>query len=107
MRTIRERIGKEWIFFDGGTGTILQKMGLKRGELPETWNLSHPERIKELYKGYLNTGCHVFNANTFGANRLKFDDPEAIIRAGVSLAKTAAAFPTKSNCVRSRAKHSL
>lgn len=55
-----ERLGKEWLFFDGGTGSILQKMGLRGGELPETWNLKYPDRIKELYKGYLKIGrAHV------------------------------------------------
>lgn len=31
---LTERLGKEWIFFDGGMGTILQEHGLKAGELP-------------------------------------------------------------------------
>ena len=42
---LTERLGKEWVFFDGGMGTILQAHGLKAGELPETWNLSHPDEI--------------------------------------------------------------
>ena len=90
MKTFRERLGKEWLFFDGGTGSVLQKMGLRGGELPETWNLIHPERIKELYKGYLNAGADVFNANTFGANRLHYpDNVKEIITAAVNLAKEA------------------
>ena len=32
---LRTRLGKEWLFCDGGTGTILQEKGLKGGELPE------------------------------------------------------------------------
>ena len=35
---IKEKLGREWLFFDGGTGTILQEHGLAAGELPETWN---------------------------------------------------------------------
>lgn len=38
-KSLRERLGKEWLFFDGGTGSILQEKGLQPGELPETWNL--------------------------------------------------------------------
>ena len=91
MKTLRERIGKEWIFFDGGSGTLLQKMGLRGGELPERWNLIHPERVKELYAGYLQAGCHIFNTNTFGANRLHYpDDLKEVVEAGVRLAKEAA-----------------
>ena len=73
-KNILERLGKEWIFFDGGTGSILQSKGLQPGELPETWNLTHPDDIIDLHLGYLKAGSHIFNTNTFGANRLKFPD---------------------------------
>lgn len=43
---VREILGKKRLFLDGGTGTSLQKMGLKAGERPETWNILHPERIE-------------------------------------------------------------
>ena len=85
--TILERIRSRRVFFDGGTGTILQSLGLQPGELPETWNLSHPDEIRTLYKGYLEAGSHVFNANTFGANRLKYpENLEKIVESGVRLA---------------------
>ena len=74
-RPLLERLGKEWLFFDGGTGTILQEKGLKGGELPERWNLSRPEDIIDLHCGYLKAGCDIFNTNTFGANALKFPGP--------------------------------
>ena len=90
MKSLRDRIGKEWIFFDGGSGTLLQKMGLKGGELPERWNLTHPERIIELYSGYLNAGCHIFNTNTFGANRFHYpEDLDEVVSAAVRLADQA------------------
>ena len=90
MKKITERLNKEWLFFDGGSGTILQKMGLKGGELPESWNLTHPENVKKLYAGYLEAGVTIFNANTFGANRLHYpEEPQAVIKAGVELAKQA------------------
>ena len=47
---IREILGKKRLFLDGGTGTSLQKMGLKAGERPETWNILHPERIESLHR---------------------------------------------------------
>lgn len=87
---IIDRIGKEWLFFDGGTGSILQEMGLKGGELPERWNLIHPERIISLHRSYLEAGADIINTNTFGANRLKYpDDLEKVVTAGVTLAKEA------------------
>ncbi|MBR2811145.1 MAG: homocysteine S-methyltransferase family protein, partial [Solobacterium sp.] len=90
MKSIRERLGREWLFCDGGSGTILQKKGLKGGELPELWNLTHPEEIKDLYKGYLNAGADIFNANTFGANILHYpENLEEVITAAITLAREA------------------
>ena len=74
--TIREKLGKELIFFDGGTGTILQEQGLKAGELPEIWNIEHREAIVSLHKNYLLAGADILKTNTFGANRLKFPGGE-------------------------------
>ena len=79
------------LFFDGGTGTLLQAQGLKGGELPETWNLLHPDRISALHRAYLAAGSNILCTNTFGANGLKFPaggefDLEALVTAGVRLA---------------------
>ena len=30
------------LYLDGGMGTLLQEAGMKPGELPEMWNLTHP-----------------------------------------------------------------
>ncbi len=89
-KNLRERLGREWLFFDGGTGTILQEKGLKPGELPETWNLSHEDAIYDLYMGYLKAGSNIFNTNTFGANALKYpDNLKDIVEAAVRIAKKA------------------
>lgn len=79
-----KRLGKEWLFCDGGTGTILQEKGLKAGELPETWNLSRPEEMIALHRAYLEAGSDIICTNTFGANALKYPDtlPE-IVQAAV------------------------
>ncbi|MBR3356518.1 MAG: homocysteine S-methyltransferase family protein [Solobacterium sp.] len=90
MKTLRERLNSEWLFCDGGSGTILQRQGLRPGEFPDTWNLTHPEAILDLYSGYLNAGCDIFNTNTFGTNRFHFPEgTDEIVRAAVSLAKEA------------------
>ena len=93
---IREKLGRERLFFDGGTGTLLQAQGLKGGELPETWNLLYPERIAALHRAYLEAGADIICTNTFGANALKFPaggqfDLEAIVKAGVEIARSARA----------------
>ena len=86
---LRERLGKEWLFCDGGTGSILQGMGLKGGELPETWNLTRPDDIKALNKGYFEAGSNIVNTNTFGANRFKFDNVSEIVTAAVKICQQA------------------
>ena len=91
---IREVLGKRRLFLDGGTGASLQKMGLKAGERPETWNLLHPERIEALHRAYLDAGADVIYTNTFGANRLKYPEGgefalEDIVKSAVDIAKRA------------------
>ncbi len=69
---ILQRMKDHFIFFDGGMGSLLQEKGLKAGELPETWNLSHPQVLVEIHKSYLRAGANILTTNTFGANRLKY-----------------------------------
>ncbi|SCY02794.1 5-methyltetrahydrofolate--homocysteine methyltransferase [Lachnospiraceae bacterium XBB2008] len=91
MADIREYIQNHILYLDGGMGTLLQKRGLKPGELPERWNISHPEIITELQKSYYDAGSNVIYTNTFGANSLKFDDEEltAIIHGAIDVARAA------------------
>lgn len=70
LAELEERI----LFFDGGTGSLLQAAGLEAGELPETWNITHPEEVVRIHRDYLNAGCDMVKTNTFGANGLKFND---------------------------------
>lgn len=73
---IKEYIKNHVLYLDGGLGTLLQGKGLAAGELPETWNISHPEIITSVHKDYFDAGSNVVCANTFGANSLKFSEEE-------------------------------
>lgn len=86
---VLEKIKSGITFFDGGAGTLLQSWGLEAGVLPETWNITHPDKIREMHRLYLEAGSQIITACTFGANRLKFDNLEEIINAAISNAKTA------------------
>ncbi len=92
---ILEQLGKRILFFDGAMGTMLQQAGLRPGELPELWNLRHPDTVLDIHRGYLRAGCDILKTNTFGANRLKLESagttPAEVITAAVRLAKQAAA----------------
>ncbi len=79
------------LYLDGGTGTLLQKAGLTPGELPERWNITHPEVLVKIHRDYYDAGSNVVSANTFGANSLKFSDEELenIIKAAMENVKKA------------------
>ena len=87
----REYLEKNIVYLDGGMGTLLQAKGLKPGEHPEHWNLSHPEAIIEIHKAYYDAGSNVVSTNTFGANVLKFgaEELEEIIKAAFENANAA------------------
>lgn len=72
----RECLKNNIVYLDGGMGTLLQANGLKPGEHPEHWNISHPEVITNIHKAYYDAGSNVISTNTFGANSLKFEEKE-------------------------------
>lgn len=88
--TFLEKLGRQWLFCDGGMGTILQEQGLNAGELPERWSITHPQQLIAVHRRYLEAGCDIVTTNTFGANALKFpENLREIVQAGVQNAKTA------------------
>lgn len=86
-------LGKKHLFFDGAMGTVLQNKGLKLGELPESYNFTHPHIIENVHREYLEAGAHFITTNTFGANRYKMQHGpytvEEVIMQGVKLAQKA------------------
>lgn len=90
---LRASLGRQLLFFDGAMGTLLQARGLQAGEIPETWNLCHPEMIRQIHIEYLRAGCNIVKANTFGVNAFKCRDigytVEELVAAGIRLTKEA------------------
>ena len=84
----------ELILLDGGMGTMLQAAGLPLGEMPEKWNITHPEQVISVQRRYAEAGSRVIYANTFGANRYKAAGSgytaAELVRAGVKCAREAA-----------------
>jgi 5-methyltetrahydrofolate--homocysteine methyltransferase len=52
-------------------GTMLFLNGLQFGDPPEVWNLTQPEVIRRIQRGYLEAGSRILLTNTFGGNRLR------------------------------------
>ena len=88
---ILEYLKNNILYLDGGMGTLLHSEGLLPGELPERWNITHPDIITKIHKSYYDAGSNVVNTNTFGANALKFsnEELEEIISAAVKNARSA------------------
>ena len=90
-----ERLGKEFLFFDGGMGTLLQAEGLQPGELPETWNIERKETIRKIHQSYFEAGSDIVLTNTFGANALKFHDENCSLKAIIDAAVENVRFGAK------------
>ena len=82
------------LFLDGAMGTMLQRGGMKPGELPELLNLTNPALLEGIHRQYIEAGSQVIYANTFGANSRKLRRTEhtvaEVVAAGVAAAKRAA-----------------
>lgn len=96
---ILKYLNSNLLYLDGGMGTLLQKRGLSAGELPERWNITHPDVIVDIHRAYLDSGSNVISTNTFGANRLKFSAAELdlIIRSAVENARLAISQSKQNN----------
>jgi len=94
MEKLLERLKNgEILVADGAMGTMLMERGLKPGEPPESFNLTHLDVIKEIAELYLDAGADIIQTNTFGASPLKLsfysleDTTEEINRNAVFAAK--------------------
>jgi len=89
------------VLLDGAWGTEMQARGLGAGDVADLWNLSHPERVEEVARAYVDAGSRVILTNTFRANRIALkrygeeDHVVAINRAGAQISCRAAAGRAK------------
>lgn len=90
---IRDILGKRMLFFDGAMGTMLQKNGMKGGEIPEFLNITNEALIYKIHEEYLQAGADIITTNTFGANPLKSDaistSLDVIIASAIGIARKA------------------
>jgi len=88
--TLREKIYKERLFFDGAMGTMLVSFGMGAGQIPDRMNLTEPETVQRVHEEFLRAGCDILTANTFGANPLKLPGEAAeVVKAAVEIATRA------------------
>lgn len=91
---------KEFVFLDGAMGTMLQKAGMKPGNIPEELNIIDPDTIIKIHRSYINAGSDIIYTNTFGANRYKLEESQysttELISSGIKNGKKAV---LGSNCL--------
>ena len=85
---------RDFVFYDGAMGTMLQKYGLLPGERPDLMNINSPDAVEAVQRMYVEAGSDIICTNTFGANALALEgsgySPEEVITAAVKVAKRAA-----------------
>ena len=90
---IRELLGKKVLIFDGAMGSMLQKSGLKIGEIPEVLNIEKRDTIINIHKKYIEAGANIITCNTFGCNSKKLSkisySVEEVIKAAIENGKEA------------------
>lgn len=96
---LQDRLNKEVLIFDGGFGSQLQELGMKSGEIPEYYNIDHPDMIIDIHKRYIDSGADFITTNTFGANPLKLEQHkynyQEVILAAIENAKKAKAHTNR------------
>ncbi len=92
---LKHYLQSNFLFLDGGMGTMLQRAGLEAGGLPELLNLTDPELITSIHRQYVEAGTDMVLTCTFGANEHKLAGSghtvEEIIPAAVTNARASGA----------------
>ncbi len=68
----KELLQRKILILDGAMGTTIMKMGIVE-KCNEVLNLTKPDVIKKIHKGYADAGSDIILTNTFNANRLKLE----------------------------------
>ena len=95
-KIIEELLGSGTVITDGSWGTQLQEKGLGLSECPDSWNLTHPDKVEEVASSYVDAGSRIILTNTFRSNRIALEDfgldekVSQINKAGVEISKRAA-----------------
>ena len=84
-------------------GTMLQRHGLKLGEIPELLAITNPDLLTNIHRQYIEAGTEIVYANTFGANRRKMQKTPYTVADVVSAAISAA----KKACIGTSARVAL
>lgn len=68
-----ERIQQGPIVGDGAMGTMLYSSGVPLDSPFDVLNLSNPELVASIHRGYIAAGAEIIETNSYGANRFKLE----------------------------------
>lgn len=68
-----DRLESGIMLADGAMGTMLFESGHERDACLDLLNLTHPNDVALVHRGYLNAGVDIIETNTFGANRYRLE----------------------------------
>ncbi len=91
-----ERLQRGPVLCDGAMGTQLHAHGVTFDHSLDGVNLTQPEMVLSVHRGYVEAGADLLETNTFGGNRFRLlehdleDKVAEINRSGVRLARKAA-----------------
>ena len=94
MDDLRQAFHDRILILDGAMGTMLQRHGLSGDN--ETFNLSHPDTVRQIHRAYIDAGADILTTNTFSANAISQADyglaaqAREFARAGAALARAEA-----------------
>lgn len=72
MNKLTDYLQQEGVLvLDGAMGTELFARGLVSGGSPEEWNITHPERVQDVHRAYIEAGSQVILTNSFGGTRYR------------------------------------
>ena len=80
---------KPTLIADGAMGTSLFELGLQTGDAPELWNTEQPEKIKSVYRSFVDAGSDIILTNSFGGTSFRLKLHKAQDRAFELNKKTA------------------
>lgn len=73
MNKISDLLKNRILISDGAWGTYLQKKGLRPGECPELWNVTHRQEVLDIALSYIEAGSDMIETNSFGGSMYKLE----------------------------------
>lgn len=93
MENLQSALKEKILLYDGSKGVVLQNKGSESGESVDNRNLTHPEKVRNVYEMYKNAGSDIIQTNTFSSNPVALEKhglenrTEEINETGVRIAK--------------------